>query len=94
MSSTAWQGEFEVEVTVNVRIRIDDTRIVSRINEALWRQQYTSHLNELDDVLTLFAYHAVFDRYSDASDVDGWADLAPGKATFELDPATFEAELL
>lgn len=74
-----------VEATVEVTITDEDAvlRVTGPEGDAFRKMLYD--LRTRDDVIAHLARSAVYVGYSDASNMDGWADLSRGVVTMRID---------
>lgn len=87
MTSAASPREYEVQFEGYVNVTVaPDTDAITRVtgdggNE--WRSRFYGLLDE-GDVLAHWAYNAVANHVTDASRLDGWADLPEGAVTMRV----------
>lgn len=82
---------FDVEMQVTVRVTITDPLVISRPVENTdgWRDDLYPLFTQ-DDVLEHLAYNAVMNGSTNASRLDGWADLPASAVRMDV----YNAEML
>ena len=89
-SGNSGPQEFDVELRVTVRVRVNDPLVIRRPIENIdnWRENLYD-IRTQEQVLEVLAYSAALNGVQRANRLDGWADLADDAAT--MDP--YEGEL-
>ena len=86
--------EFDCDVAVTARIVINENApddVFSRAMQDDFASAYYGYMRK-PAVLKHWAYNAVVNGVSDASRLDGWADLERGMVTFYVMHTTAETE--
>lgn len=75
-----------VELIVRVKIDVNDPDVIARVveNHDGWQQMFYGMTTE-QEVLEHLAYNAVRNGRSDATMLDGWADLPADAVVMDLD---------
>jgi hypothetical protein len=77
-------GEWWVDAMSSVKVKVTDPEHIDRCFTEDWRSTFYT-LATPDEVMQHLAFNCIANSVEDASRLDGWADLAPGALTMELD---------
>ena len=79
------KGKFWVDVMSSVEINVADDEAITRCDTKEWANNNVFRPLDRDGILQYWAYNCLVMGVEDASELDGWADLAVGTVTMRVD---------